>query len=97
MFKTGQGNPRNWEVIDGTVFGYSGNVLQAEPASLTDWQDEVLQVGKSTNFGASVSGGSEKGDYYISAGFNDQAGLVKNSGFKSIAKLKYFSEFSRSS
>ena len=77
------GNPRNWEVIDGTVFGYSGNVLQAEPASLTDWQDEVLQVGKSTNFGASVSGGSEKGDYYISAGFNDQAGLVKNSGFKS--------------
>ena len=77
------GNPRNWEVIDGTVFGYSGNVLQAEPASLTDWQDEVLQVDKSTNFGASVSGGSEKGDYYISAGFNDQAGLVKNSGFKS--------------
>tara|TARA_B100000945_G_scaffold318597_1_gene323815 strand:+ start:1945 stop:5148 length:3204 start_codon:yes stop_codon:yes gene_type:complete len=77
------GNPRNWELIDDTVYGYSGNVLQAEPASLTDWQDEVLQVGKSTNFGASVSGGSEKGDYYISAGFNDQAGLVKNSGFKS--------------
>ena len=77
------GNTRNWELIDGTVFGYSGNVLQAEPASLNDWQDEILQVGKSTNFGASVSGGSEKGDYYISAGFNDQAGLVKNSGFKS--------------
>jgi TonB-linked SusC/RagA family outer membrane protein len=77
------GNTRNWELIDGTVFGYSGNVLQAEPASLNDWQDEILQVGQSTNFGASVSGGTEKGDYYISAGFNDQAGLVKNSGFKS--------------
>jgi TonB-linked SusC/RagA family outer membrane protein len=77
------GNTRNWELIDGTVFGYSGDVLQAEPASLNDWQDEILQVGQSTNFGASVSGGTEKGDYYISAGFNDQAGLVKNSGFKS--------------
>ena len=74
---------RNWEVVDGTVYGYTGNVLQAEPAALTDWQDEIFQTGQSTNFGASVSGGNEKGDYYISAGFNDQAGLVKNSEFKS--------------
>ena len=43
-------------------------MTQAEPAALTDWQDEIFQTGQSTNFGASVSGGNEKGDYYISAG-----------------------------
>ena len=41
-----------------------------------------LDTGVSTSFGVSLSGGNDKGDYYLSAGFNDLNGLVENSSFK---------------
>ena len=53
------------------------------PVTTVDWQDELLNLSTSLSVGGSVSGGSDNGNYYLSAGFNDQKGLAKNSSFKS--------------
>lgn len=48
-----------------------------------NWQDEIYQYGKSYNAGIAFSGGSDKGSYYISAGYNDQGGIVENARIQS--------------
>lgn len=53
------------------------------PAQLFNWQDELYRTGLSTNVGGSVSGGSDRGSYYLSVGYNDQNGVVDNSRFQS--------------
>ena len=53
------------------------------PAQLFHWQDEVYTEGFSTKVGASASGGTDGGNYYISAGFDNQEGVVPTSSFKS--------------
>lgn len=49
-----------------------------------NWQDEVYVQGFSTKAGLSASGGSDKGNYYISAGFDNQNGIVKNSSYNAV-------------
>ena len=57
--------------IGGNLFDAGGN---------TDWQDELTQTGMSNNVNLSLSGaGSEKFSYYISAGVEDQEGILVNS------------------
>ena len=53
------------------------------PAKTFDWHEDIFKSGFSTKVGANVSGGSERGNYYIAAGFDDQKGLTDNSGFQS--------------
>ena len=74
--------------IDGNqlyqIVNNDGNVsISDTPVTTVDWQDELLNLSTSLSVGGSVSGGSDNGNYYLSAGFNDQKGLVKNSSFKS--------------
>ncbi|WP_066627491.1 SusC/RagA family TonB-linked outer membrane protein [Labilibacter marinus] len=45
----------------------------------TDWQNEVFQRGVSQNYQLSVSGGSEKTNYYISGGWVKQEGAIRSS------------------
>jgi len=66
------------------IINNDGNVsISDTPVTTVDWQDELLNMSTSLSVGGSVSGGSDNGNYYLSAGFNDQKGLVKNSSFKS--------------
>ena len=58
-------------------------VLDDTPSLILDWQDEMYNIGVSSNLGASFSGGDEKGNYYVSAGFNDINGVISGSNFKS--------------
>ncbi|MEM7367416.1 MAG: TonB-dependent receptor [Bacteroidota bacterium] len=58
-------------------------VISSTPAQMFNWQDEIYQMGANTTAGGSISGGSEEGNYYLSAGYNDQNGLVDNSRFQS--------------
>lgn len=54
------------------------------PASLgkgTDWQDLVLQSAPLTNNNITISGGSEKTQFSVSAGYYNQEGIVKNSDY----------------
>ncbi|MDB3875228.1 TonB-dependent receptor plug domain-containing protein [bacterium] len=58
------------------------------PTDLYNWQDEIYGDGFSQKFGASASGGGENGNYYISAGFDNQQGVVRTSTFKSYSIKK---------
>lgn len=48
----------------------------------TDWYDALIQTGHMQNYLLSYSGGSEKNNYYVSAGIFDQKGIVSNTDFK---------------
>ncbi len=66
------------------IVNNNGDVsISDTPVTTVDWQDELLNLSTSLSVGGSVSGGSDNGNYYLSAGFNDQKGLAKNSSFKS--------------
>lgn len=45
----------------------------------TDWRKELLRTAGHQSYEASVSGGSERTNFYASLGYNKQEGLAKNS------------------
>lgn len=49
-----------------------------------DWIDEALRSGAVRNYHLSASGGSEKTDYYVSANYFDQDGILKGDDFQRI-------------
>ena len=79
--------------IDGFLprYSFSGDSIfigregqgPVRPTDQYNWQDEIYGDGFSQKFGASASGGGENGNYYISAGFDNQQGVVRTSTFKS--------------
>ena len=46
----------------------------------TDWQSQLYQPGYSESHDVSVSGGANNTRYFLSAGYYDQRGILKNSG-----------------
>ena len=77
-----------YEINNNNIYGieYDPNLnptVSTDPAEIYNWQNQVYNIGYSTKFGASASGGSENGNYYISTGFDDQQGIVRNSSFRS--------------
>ena len=67
-----------------------GERLQVPPQFLntdlieanTDFQEAIFTTAPIQNYQLSVSGGSENARYFISGGYFDQEGVVKNSGFE---------------
>ena len=57
-------------------------IANFQPGVDTDWQNEVFRTAPISNTSLSVSGGSEKSQYYISGGFITQDGVVINTGYK---------------
>ena len=51
----------------------------------TDWQDELFQNAMMTSHNLSITGGSDKATYAISAGYLDQDGIALGSGFKRLS------------
>lgn len=51
----------------------------------TDWQDELFQSAMMTSHNLSMTGGSDKATYAISAGYLDQDGIALGSGFKRLS------------
>ncbi|HTF28302.1 MAG TPA: TonB-dependent receptor [Flavitalea sp.] len=47
-----------------------------------DWLDAVQQTGVQQNHTLSFSGGTDKGDYFLSLNYTDQKGLIQTSGYK---------------
>ncbi|MDH5828736.1 SusC/RagA family TonB-linked outer membrane protein [Sphingobacterium faecium] len=56
--------------------------LNSSYNNATDWQDLFYSSGSIDNLDASISGGSETINYRISAGYYNEDGVVRNSGFK---------------
>ena len=75
-------NPR-YLVEGSSIYSLTNGIQSSDPAQVLNWQDEVYSEGFSQKFGASASGGGDNGNYYISAGFDNQEGIVKGSAFKS--------------
>ena len=67
--------------------GMTTNPLWSDPTTLgkgTDWMKELISSAAMQNYTVSYSGGSEKNNYYVSAGVFDQQGLVRNSNYRRI-------------
>ena len=82
------GNLPRFDVGPSGVFGIAydgaGNPTVSEtPAQILNWQDELYRQSFSTKVGFTASGGSDNGNYYISAGFDEQEGIVSTSSLKS--------------
>lgn len=64
------------QINDGNLPRYNNEQLLAAGRG-TDWQDETFYYNAPVqNHQVSVSGGSEKGSYFLSFGYFDQAGIV---------------------
>jgi TonB-dependent starch-binding outer membrane protein SusC len=48
----------------------------------TDWVDQVLQAGKVADYNVSISGGSEKTTFYLSANVKDQTTILKGNKYQ---------------
>lgn len=73
------------------IANYSGteNLMQrpdfADPTTLgkgTDWMDELFRTSTIQNYSVSYSGGTDKSNYYVSAGILDQEGVVTDTSYK---------------
>ena len=56
--------------------------LENLPGQATDWQDALISSAPITDQQISVSGGTNKSNYYLSAGYLSQDGIVASTGFK---------------
>ncbi|HNP91018.1 SusC/RagA family TonB-linked outer membrane protein, partial [Macellibacteroides fermentans] len=71
LTQAGAGGSQN---IDPNTYSYPGNTMV--PFSNTDWWDEVDRVAPMQNHQVGLSGGTDKGQYNLSANYFDQRGTV---------------------
>ncbi len=48
----------------------------------TDWMDEILSNAVSQNYNIAIRGGSQKARYSVSAGYLNEEGIIKKSGYE---------------
>jgi TonB-linked SusC/RagA family outer membrane protein len=76
-------NPFN--VPDNQVVGTDGKFNPNAKflwADDTDWEDALTQLGSRTDAGLSISGGTDKSDFYASLGYLTENGYIIKSGFE---------------
>jgi TonB-linked SusC/RagA family outer membrane protein len=61
--------------------GGAARLSEAADTISTNWQDEIFRQAFQSNYQLSLSGGSNKSRYYLSANHQTQEGIVKNSGY----------------
>lgn len=65
------------------VSAASGNLVQPGTVS-TDWYGQILRQGFQQNHNLSISGGSEKGTYFLSLGYLTDQGIVIDNQYKRL-------------
>lgn len=71
---------------DAGIIAYSDNFINPDLLGEgTDWQDELYRNALMTNHNLSITGGSDKVTYALSAGYLDQEGIALGSGFKRLS------------
>lgn len=70
------------DVLNGIIDAGGGNANERITGSVTntDWQSMLFQQATVQNYDLSFQGGNNNTKYYVSLGYMDQAGVVKNSG-----------------
>ena len=62
---------------------FSALELEAhEKGETYNWLNEIIRNGVEHNHAVSISGGTDKGSYFASFGYNQQLGQIKNSDYK---------------
>lgn len=62
----------------------------------TNWYDEIFQVAHTQNYNISLSGGSEKTQYYTSLNYQQQEGVMPNNKYDKLgASLKLTHDFNK--
>lgn len=51
----------------------------------TDWYDAIYRPAQIQDYNMSISGGSDKGSYAFTAGYMDEQGILKYTGFKRLS------------
>jgi len=69
----------NFKLNPNAKLGYSDGQYYYTP---DDWYNEVFHTGIRKEYNASVSGSSDRFNYYASVGYLDDAGMVNNSDYK---------------
>lgn len=69
----------NFKLNPNATLGYSDGTYYYTP---DDWYDEIFGSSFRQEYNASVSGKSDKINYYASAGYLNDTGLIQNSAFK---------------
>lgn len=65
-----------------TILGAGNELDMYNMGKSYNWQEELFQTAPMQSHNLSMSGGNEKTQYYMSANWLDQNGLIKNSGFE---------------
>lgn len=68
--------------------------LSQVPVTRYDLQDEIFETAYGSETNVSVSGGSDNSQYYVSAGYLGNDGIIKNTDFKrATARLRFDQRF----
>jgi TonB-linked SusC/RagA family outer membrane protein len=74
-------NEKNTNAGGTTPIANSFNDANNNPVS-TDWQNEVFRTGFQQNHAVSVSGATDKTNYFFSGGYTDQKGVVRSNSLQ---------------
>ncbi|QMU27365.1 SusC/RagA family TonB-linked outer membrane protein [Adhaeribacter radiodurans] len=69
----------------GPQYKIADEFKNAASLPFTDWQDLLYRQAPMQNYQLSASGGTENARYYLSGNYQNQEGIVINSGFKKYA------------
>lgn len=67
------------------AFGANITNAASQSGTNTNWQDEIHQNGIVRNYDFAISGGSDKGTFRFSGGYNEKEGVIINTGFEKFS------------
>jgi len=78
---------KKFDLLDGPGFLAGATALGGNPTTLnkggsTDWQDQIFRTAISTSHNLSYGGGGAASNYRLSLGYQDQQGIIKESGMQ---------------
>ena len=66
---------------DGLDSVYKSSAIADLTKINNNWQDQIYKTGVSNNYQLSLSGGEDRGKYYLAGFYNQMNGIMMNSGF----------------
>lgn len=79
-------NGREYAIVRNKINPGTYNNVDAVPN--TDWQDEIFRIAPMHNYQVSLSGGTDKFQYYTSLGYFRQDGIIHKSNYERVT-LKF--------
>ena len=89
--------PNSWDKTPPDLYPYLGLKADGTPGGSivpgltnTNWQNQIYQAAPIMKHALAVAGGNENSRYYIAGNYEDQTGIIINSGYKRYgARMNY--------